>query len=461
MLAVTPLYGDPDLYIGVYPNIHPSSLNRTWYSAAYGADTLTIQSVELQQYCIPNSSIAFACQVYITVQGFMNSSYTLMAKINDGFTSASYLIEGKPQSDYVEERQYVYYKYLVPAFDPNGGSVPGSLTFSLTPNSGEGDQDLYISFSGEPGIDNHDYQSLNRGEDDLIIDATMPHYCLGCTIYLAVYGYSAGHYTISATSLGVTTLQIDRAINGNVGLGKMRYYMFQNIDPVAVITMSLTSTMGDSDLFINTYHKSESSQIPFPTILWNGYQWSSRSSFGSDVVTIRYDDSKFCYDCYYIIGIYGYKNSSYNLIVSSSEESIIHLPHDQAIKLSLKAMQVRYCSYLITGSSEKLLLSLTTLDVGSADLFVSPWDTSLLSGINQSDILPDPMIPSSYQYTTAGSEDDIVNLVGPFENETLIFICVRANTDVQFNILVSSSHSTITLFPGSSIYIALYFISIL
>jgi hypothetical protein len=43
VLAVTPLYGDPDLYVSLAPNYFPSRTNYTWIAAAYETDILTIQ----------------------------------------------------------------------------------------------------------------------------------------------------------------------------------------------------------------------------------------------------------------------------------------------------------------------------------------------------------------------------------------------------------------------------------
>ena len=43
VLAVTPLYGDPDLYVSLGPNYFPSRTNYTWIAAAYETDVLTIQ----------------------------------------------------------------------------------------------------------------------------------------------------------------------------------------------------------------------------------------------------------------------------------------------------------------------------------------------------------------------------------------------------------------------------------
>ena len=53
-------------------------------------------------------------------------------------------------------------------------------------------------------------------------------------------------------------------------------------------------------------------------------------------------------------------------------------------------------------------------------------------------LLPNPSNPSSYSYSTAGSEDDILSLTGPFENETLVLVTVKALAPITADILISA-----------------------
>ena len=58
VLAVTPLYGDPDLYVSLAPNYFPSRSNYTWIAAAYETDVLTIQ-VDARHFFIVVITIHF------------------------------------------------------------------------------------------------------------------------------------------------------------------------------------------------------------------------------------------------------------------------------------------------------------------------------------------------------------------------------------------------------------------
>ena len=90
----------------------------------------------------------------------------------------------------------------------------------MTSSQGEGDQDLYVSFDGskQPGHDHYDYHSSlsSSSVDEITVSAgkDSSHFCVGCYVYIAVYGFTHGHYSITATSKGITTLQTGRTITG-------------------------------------------------------------------------------------------------------------------------------------------------------------------------------------------------------------------------------------------------------
>ena len=47
--------------------------------------------------------------------------------------------------------------------------------------------------------------------------------------------------------------------------------------------------------------------------------------FGDDNVQIGYDDPHFCYNCDYIVGVFGYRNASYLLLVGTAEDMVVKL----------------------------------------------------------------------------------------------------------------------------------------
>lgn len=103
--------------------------NHTWGTAALGADTLTLQAEMLQEHCIPNAATA-GCVYTIAVYGWMNSSYTILATLDEGWGNPTRLLDGQPQSGYVAQGAYRYYKYTV------SQDVATALVFTLTPTDG-------------------------------------------------------------------------------------------------------------------------------------------------------------------------------------------------------------------------------------------------------------------------------------------------------------------------------------
>ena len=64
------------------------------------------------------------------VSGFRNSSYTLLAHMDTTFSSALTLLEGQPQTGYVESHSYVYYKFYIS--DSDEARLIGSISIALT-----------------------------------------------------------------------------------------------------------------------------------------------------------------------------------------------------------------------------------------------------------------------------------------------------------------------------------------
>jgi hypothetical protein len=72
--------------------------------------------------------------------------------MDEGFLHPITLLEGQPQSGYVNFHEYSYYKFYVSPGNTERGYLTGSITFTLSQGDiNDGDQDLYLSFSSEPG----------------------------------------------------------------------------------------------------------------------------------------------------------------------------------------------------------------------------------------------------------------------------------------------------------------------
>ena len=118
--------------MGLKPNYHPSETNFTWHQSQFGADTLTLQywQIEEQGGCQPDPGrVNGGCDLYIGVFGWENSSFTILASVDEGFQAPTALLDQLPQTGAVLTGQYKYYAYLVNV----KSSEPISIKFTLTP----------------------------------------------------------------------------------------------------------------------------------------------------------------------------------------------------------------------------------------------------------------------------------------------------------------------------------------
>lgn len=118
------------------PIYHPTKNNFTWAQALFGADMTTVQYSDIAKHCVPNPSTGKACDFFLGVYGWQNSSYSITAKVDDGFLSPTLLIDQMPQSGQVDIGGYQYYKYFVSVEPPSAHSksIPLAIKFILTPS---------------------------------------------------------------------------------------------------------------------------------------------------------------------------------------------------------------------------------------------------------------------------------------------------------------------------------------
>ena len=136
-----------DLFISMAPITHPTRSNFTWAQAMFGGDTITVQYQDITKRCTPVPSTGKGCDFYVGVYGWKNSSYTLTAKVDDGFRTPTLLLDQHPQSGHVDLGGYQYYKYLV-SVDPPGPrskAAPIDIKFVLTP-TGKCSLSLYCMY---------------------------------------------------------------------------------------------------------------------------------------------------------------------------------------------------------------------------------------------------------------------------------------------------------------------------
>ena len=298
----------------------------------------------------------------------------------------------------------------------------------------------------QPGTQHFDFRSnsFTGVTDEIIIDSDSAKYCMSCVINIAVFGFRSGMYSIVAQSKGSAELQSDVAVGGNVKVGKYKYYSFRNTDPTSVISITLTTISGDPDLFVNAFKRKDNAVMKLPTKSqsdWHSYR------AGADSVTIKYSDDKFCFDCEYIIGVYGYKNASYTILASSKTAAVVQLVRNRPQISGGNTGDLKYFRVNFGSSVEDITVSLTGLDTGTSITYVRVANVS--GSTDNTDYFPKPDDPQTYVQSTAGSLEQVLYIHNSYFEGAAVLICVQITSTIHFSIVATSSQDVILLNEGT------------
>ena len=106
----------------------------------------------------------------------------------------------------------------------------------------------------EPGKNNFDLRSVGWSSvtESIVIPAESTYFCTSCIVFLAVYGYEGGSYTIQASSTGVMRLNSGKSIGDSVVQGSYSFYSYINYDQFAEMSVSLTAVSSSSFSLIHS-----------------------------------------------------------------------------------------------------------------------------------------------------------------------------------------------------------------
>lgn len=280
-ISLTPLTGDPDLYVGCDAN--PNFDHYHWSSASTHADSVFIQPSDAN-YC----SDTF----YISVYGFRaDSEFVVMAA--GGEDHPLVLEPDTPVQGSVSSGQYLYYQ-------AQAQDVTDDIFFDLTPISG--DPDLYISCKshGLPTASHYTWSSTAPGSDDEHI-AVLPSDAQRCQkgdpFYIGVLAYGANDasFTVVVSSFAhqdpiqlVSGIPQAGQITSNSGQQNLFQIDLPSVDPSQrknlIITFNLTVQDGSAQMFA-------SSNGVRPTK--ESHQWVSPFSYNQTNLQITTGDPHF------------------------------------------------------------------------------------------------------------------------------------------------------------------------
>lgn len=280
---------------------------------------------------------------YISIHGYTAGSYSIEASLNQ----PTVLTDSEAVSGTVEQGQWQYFVYHV----TDAGSELVVDLFDLT-----GDVDLYVMTESKPTLSSYSCRPYNGGFE---AESCKVRIGEGGTVYIGVYGYNAGGFSVRAAFGGVPLLYSHQVKSDFVAQGQWHYYKFNSYfsDSEAELIIDLFNLNGDVDLYVQKGAK--------PTLT----SYDCRPYVGGlQTESCSFRQAKGKGDAWYI-GVYGYNAGDYSIV--SKLLRLTELTSGQTE--SGTVVQGAWKHYVIEASADMTQLIVEMVGVGlftDVDLYV-------------------------------------------------------------------------------------------
>jgi len=413
-VSVTPFSGDPDLYVSLYPVIHPSTTNYTWKATSNRGDSITVGHSD-PKFC--------RCDYYISVYAFTACSYSIVAF----YAAIQNLQNGVPVNGVVRVNAWVYYRLRI-------SEDVSEITFTLTPQ--DGDPDLYISTSGEPNKTSSMWKATGQQTTStIVISSNDVHFCSNnCSYYVGIYGVSGSNYTLRAVTNGMTTQLMNGVPQSDtLQQGHWDYFSFDVPTAGVDVSIIITAITGDPDLYVSSL-----TDRPNQT----NFQYAG-FAFGGDAIAIENSPNTTWY-----IGVYAYLNTTFTIAAymnDGSNRTMMLLVNGVPQTGVVNSGHYRYYDFYVTQQVAQLTFTLART-VGNPDLYVRN----------------DGQLPSKdfFQWSSAAFGNDIIYITPgqPGEYQIAIYggstsnYTIKAETDAVMTTLIDGISFTQFLQQGTYKY---------
>lgn len=254
-ITVSPISGDPDMYVSLGPGAVPSKTSFNYSAfAATGDEDVLILPTDAAFTTMCGWSPTAPCDAAVAVFGFSPSAYIITAS-----NGLRLLTDGRSTVGQVAAGALSYF-----AIDIQGGVGLRPVTITLSPIGRNADPDLYVNVGSKPaaGTAGWAWSSLNAiGPEVLFLDpsdARMRNACplstFACRIFIGVHGYGVrAKFSISAGSASASALAAGTPALATVPAGGLTYFTFY-VDAFMDLSQGLefvvTPTAGASDVLL-------------------------------------------------------------------------------------------------------------------------------------------------------------------------------------------------------------------
>ena len=287
--------------------------------------------------------------VFIGIHGYKATHYQIKATIQGGNgNNITTLTSGTAVSGSINNGETKYYKIAA-----TQGNAVTSLLSGLT-----ADSDIYVKVGSKATSSNYDCKSTNGESNNDSCTVTLNE---TTDVFIAVYGYKASNYNITATIDGgnggsVTTLVSGVATADSITQGRMKYYKIA-AQSGQTLTALLNGLSADSDIYVKVGDK--------PTT--DSYDCNSENGgTTNDGCSLTINTNADVY-----LGVYGFRDTNYNITATlngNGNGNITTLTSGTAVTGSVTQGKMKYYKIAVTqGKSLKSLLSGLNADL---DLYV-------------------------------------------------------------------------------------------
>lgn len=327
---------------GIYHRTGDDPLPAWLSMSASGLDSITIDPSDRRNF-EPNGQA-----YYVTVYGYDAAQFMVRVSTADGATQ---LVEGYTVQDSVAAGTYKYY-----TFHDNDPSA--SVYFDLLPTVG--DADLYIGCKLRPtGTDqgfpsklagHNNFSSQMFMEDTIVVGPTDHNSCSlgaagddsahrgeGGTFYLAVYGFNAATFLLSAQhASGERTLVAGIPSSGIVYRGVAQRFKVRAGYEAEELRVLLTPMYGDADLYVKLNAPPETNDFDYKSNNFNTF---------ADSVTIP--EGEMCANCWVHVLVFGFSTTQFS-IVATFEDDTVALTNGVPQRSSVASDGIEYYNYQAT-----------------------------------------------------------------------------------------------------------------
>lgn len=369
--------------------------------------------------------------------------------------SSNQLSENVAVNDAVNEQQYNYYFYSLRDYSYD-------LKCSLTAITGDPDIFISINTNEHPNKSNNWAMSTNYGSDSITLyKETLQEQCSKvsnseCTIYISVYAFETSRYTLQVSISNNLPALISK---GNYQYGSIdrtedatdSQYYYAEIGIDNTIEITLQSTSGDADLFVNLINKENSGQMS----QWNrphesDFEYKSDSFFSSDKIEIAAEDladkvSEGGNRILVLVSVYCYTETCrFSLLLDAKTQSTINLLEGVPFMGGVAENESQQFEFYCGEEFTEININVDPYSFGGVEVFVKKGADAIAS---QSEY---DWNGSAYGYNyIVISQDDEYFLKGAQSMKGTYSISVVGEWDTEYIITITTREDTSThLYPG-------------